>query len=127
MNLPGMNLPVDDSPIARFCALEYRVAEIDAPPALENVIVLFLRYENGALTVFSHQDWQKIVQREDREYVRDLLQDFKERADRTPDALLQQVASLSVGPLVTYAAGSKSDLKASIGLFEICRNMTDRF
>ena len=83
MNLPGMNLPVDDSPIARFCALEYRVAEIDdTSPALENVIVLFLRYENGALTVFSHKDWQKIVRREDREYVRDLLHDFKERADR---------------------------------------------
>lgn len=91
------------------------------------MIVLFLLYEHGALTVFSHKDWQNIVRPEDQEYIRDLLHDFRERARQAPNALLQQVASLSVGPLVTYAAGSKSDLKAGIGLVEVCRNMTDRF
>jgi len=120
-----MTLPVDESPVVHFCALEYRAHELSGPSALEHVIILFLRNPSGALRVLAHRDWRKIVQPRDHEYVRALLEDFIERATSAPDALFKQAASLSVGPLVTYAVGTGVDLKASMNLFEICKNMAD--
>ena len=111
--------------MVHFCALEYRPHESSGPSALERVIILFLRNPSGALRVLSHRNWRKIVQPRDQEYVRDLLEDFRERARTAPDALFKQAASLSVGPLVTYAVGTETDLKANMNLFEICRNMAD--
>ncbi len=120
-----MKLAMDESPVTRFCALEYRAEESSGPSVLERVIILFLRTESGTLRVFSHQDWRTIVHFKDHNYVRDLLDDFKERARSSPDALFQQVASLSVGPLVTYAVGSATDLKAMIEVLDVWGNMAD--
>jgi len=120
-----MTTHADDISVAQFCALEYRAGEIDSPCVPERVLILFLRNENGSLRVLSHQDWRNIVHLQDLEYVRDLLDDFKERAQCAPEALFRQVASLSVGPLVTYAVGSGSDLKAASGMLDIWENMVD--
>ena len=120
-----MKLAMNDSPLTRFCALEYRPEESSGPSALERVIIVFLCTESGALRVLSHQDWRTIVQSKDRDYVRDLLDDFKERARSSPEALFQQAASLSVGPVVTYAVGSATDLKSSMELLDVCGKMAD--
>jgi hypothetical protein len=45
------------------------------------------------------------VQPEDSEYIESLLADFSVRAKQHPDALLNQLSSLSVGPLETRQTG----------------------
>ncbi len=111
--------------MARFCALQYRTQEKTGLSALERIIVLLIRFEIGGLRIFSRQDWPSLVQHKDLEYIRDLLADFKERARSSPEALFEQVSSLSVGPLVTYAVGSRSDLNTSAGLLRACKGMAD--
>jgi len=111
--------------VTHFCALEYRAEELNGPSALEQVIILFLRNNIGALRVFAHRDWRTIVQPRDQEYIQDILGDFTERAESAPDALFKQVSSLSVGPLTTYAVGTGIDLKANLNLLDICEKMVD--
>ena len=125
MNWGEMMLRVDESPVAHFSALEYRAEELSGPSALEQVVILFLRNDGGALRVFAHRDWRTIVQPRDLEYIRDILEDFRERALSAPDALFKQVSSLSVGPLTTYAVGTGIDLKANMNLLDILNNMAD--
>jgi hypothetical protein len=91
----------------------------------ERIVILFLGHPSGSLRVLCHRDWRNIVGVEDLEYVSDLMDDFRERARSTPDALFRQVSSLSVGPLVTYAVGSDYDLQPLIPLLELCENMVE--
>jgi len=77
--------------------------------------------------VLSRQDWPDIVQRNDHQYIRELLADFKERAILAPDGLFRHVSSLSVGPLMTYMVGSQSDLESRAGVREACERMAVLF
>ena len=125
MNTDQITFEPDEIPIAHFCALRYETQEMTGPSAPEKIIVLLIRYENGTLRVLSRQDWPSIIQPKDLEYIRDLLADFKERASSAPDVLFRQVSSLSVGPLVTHAVGSRFDLKNSMDLVDVFANMAD--
>ena len=120
-----MSFEAEDIPVAHFCALQYSAREMIGPTALETIIVLLIRYESGALRVLSRQDWPSIVQPKDLEYIRELLFDFRERASSAPDALFQQVSALSTGPLVTYAVGTRSDLKSFMELLQLFEKMVD--
>ena len=120
-----MTLHWDDISVTRFCALGYRTAEAASPSAPEKIIIVFLGSAGGALRVLSHRDWRDMVREEDVEYVGNLMEDFRERARLTPDALFRQVASLQVGPVVTCAVGSDSDLQTQLGLLDLCENMVE--
>jgi hypothetical protein len=61
--------------------------------------------EEEHLRLFIVQDWRKIVQAEDSDYIESLLQDFVERAKLHPADLYKQLLSLGVGPLVTRETG----------------------
>jgi hypothetical protein len=62
---------------------------------------------NGGLLILAHPNWRSLVQREDVNYVNDLLIDSLERAEDQPRALFEQLSSLGVGPLVTQQAGER--------------------
>jgi len=82
------------------------------------VILLVLRDEEGDLRFLVHPELRNIVQEEDSTYVESLLRDFQVRAQLHPDALFEQISSLSVGPLVTHEAGS--DLSNHPQLGQLC-------
>jgi hypothetical protein len=112
----------DEGPIAYYCALEYCPEKFPRPPRVERVVLLVVRYENGLLNIFVSSDWETIIDPKHREYFRALLDDFEARAETARDALLKQIASLSVGPLVTYAAGTGSELAANEPLLDVCKH-----
>lgn len=57
------------------------------------------------LSFFMSPKLAEIVEEDDRRYVEELLQDFRERAMLYPDELFQHLSSLSVGPLVVHKVG----------------------
>ena len=65
-----------------------------------------LRDGEGNLRFLLHPDLHLIVQQEDLEHIRSLLEDFLERAKLEPAALFKQLSSLGVGSLVTQEVGS---------------------
>ena len=87
--------------------------------------MLFLAGPGGALRLLVRRDWRNIVRIDDLEYISDLMGDFQERAQNAPDALFRQVASLSVGPLLTYAVGSDSELRTQESLVDVRENMVE--
>ena len=123
LTLGGMTLEANDSSVIRFCALEYRASDADSPSAPENVVIVFLVHPSSTLSVLHHRDWRNIVRTEDQEYIQALMDDFRERARRDPEALFRQISSLSVGPLVTYSIGSQDEVKADSRLFEVWENL----
>jgi hypothetical protein len=112
---------IDLSSLSHFCALEYRQKEISGPPEIQRVLLLIVCDRSGLVKIFVNQKWELIVQPKDQEYICELLDDFRERAELAPGTLLKHAASLSVGPLVTYAAGSGTDLKSYVRLLDFCR------
>jgi len=109
----------NESPHIRFCALEYQAqGEANAGSRTASVILLVLRDEEGDLRFLVHPELRNIVQEEDSTYVESLLRDFLVRAELHPDALFEQISSLSVGPLVTHEAGS--DLSNHPQLGQLC-------
>ena len=112
----------DESSIAYFCALEYCPESIPGPPQIERVILLAVRYENGVVNIFVSKDWETIIGPKHREYFRALLDDFHLQTESARDALLKPIASLAVGPLITHATGTGSDLAANERLLDVCKH-----
>lgn len=50
--------------------------------------------------------WKKVIRLEDYGYFCDLWEDFAERAKTAPEALFDQLTSLTVGPLAVAKVGS---------------------
>lgn len=103
----------------RFCALEYRPgAQWSTPPSAESVILLVVEDDEAGLRFLLHPHLQSLILAQDRDYISALLKDFSERAKLHPEDLFQQLCTLSVGPLITYAIGSQlSDFPQ---LLELC-------
>jgi hypothetical protein len=59
-------------------------------------------------------DWIKIIQPVDREYIETTLSDLVDRSHIDPEALMSQLASLGVGPLVTADAGENLNADPSL-------------
>lgn len=91
----------------QFCALEYRSSDFDAVARSENVIILVLYSGKGGTAVLVRPNWSRFVEERDREYIAEMIKDFEERRAFDPAGLLRQLSSLSVGPLTTFAHGSR--------------------
>ena len=90
-----------------FCALEYRPDEFeDAVGQSQNILIFVLFSGSGNLSVLVRPDWPRFVEERDREYIAEILRDFKDRGSSDPEGLFRHISSLSVGPLRTYALGS---------------------
>ena len=113
---------MDEGPITYFCALEYCPESIPGPSQIERVVLLVVRYENGVLNIFVSKDWETIIGPKHREYFRALLDDFHLQTESARDALLKAIASVAVGPLITHAAGTGSDLAANERLLDVCKH-----
>ena len=110
-----------DGPIG-YCALEFKARDEDSPLAnLERVVLIVVR-SGRELAVHVHPNWTGIVEAEDLPVIRELFEDFSERARSDPESLLRQLATLGVGKLVTYSAGkaltSRPDLAELFDRFE---------
>jgi len=107
--------------VTRYCALAY--AKHESKQA-ENVIACLVELTLCAWRLLVDPGWPVIVGLEDQDYVRELLEDLKYRVSHDPDALLEQLSGLSVGPLTTYSSGNNLDsdpqlLNRLLGFVEI--------
>ena len=92
--------------LTQFCALSYRGQQSDQFSVAGSIVILILIYSEGAgVRLLVSPDWRQIVDPADQAYVAEILSDFRERAQSVPEALLEQVSSLSTGPLVTHTCG----------------------
>jgi hypothetical protein len=71
--------------------------------------LLVVEDSESRLLAFVTPNLSEVVRGADRRFVKDLLDDIPERAHDDPQALFQQLSSLSVGPLITYEAGVCDD------------------
>lgn len=71
----------------------------------QRCILIAARCEDGALHIRVCPDWRNVALEPDPDYWSALFDDFVERAKAEPEALFEQLCSLSVGPLVTQSTG----------------------
>lgn len=71
--------------------------------------MIVIRKRGQPLAMRIRPDWREIVQGPDRNYIRELFNDFAVRAKYDPDGLFRQLCGLSVGPLVTLSVDSDLD------------------
>jgi hypothetical protein len=99
----GYDLP---QPVMQFCALAYNGKQTDPCALTGTQVIIFLIYNpaTGA-RLLTAPDWQRLVHSSDHVYIKELLADFRERAQSDPETLLVQISSLSTGPLLTHTCG----------------------
>jgi hypothetical protein len=94
-----------DFPIG-YCALGYSARDDESLSSnIEKVILIAIRPTSGELSIRVHPKWLEITAPADHRYLKAMFDDLSERARMDPDGLLQQLCSLSVGPLRTYDFG----------------------
>jgi hypothetical protein len=113
----------NESPLPQFCLLGYEPQRRSSGTSRAPfIILLVLKGKNGNLDFRVHPQWQALVHPEDSEYIDLLLADLPVRAQLNPDALFDQICSLSVGPIQTKETGpGNSDdpgLAELISMFE---------
>ncbi len=82
-----------------------------------------LRSREGHLRIFVDPDWRNLVQAEDRDYISEILVDFRQRAQHDPEGLFEQVKSLAVGPLLSHSEGTS--VAEDPGLLKRCDNFVE--
>jgi hypothetical protein len=86
------------------------------------VIAILRRSNEGGLLIRAHPDWEELAAAEDRQLIREIIEDLIERVQLNPDSLLQQLAGLGVGQLVTHDVGedlaSRPDLEKLYSRFK---------
>lgn len=80
-------------------------AQHDPSPEQQTLVVVILT-NAGDLHMFLNPAWEKIVRPEDHDYFDELWADFAQRARVAPEALFEQLTSLSTGPIATSAVGA---------------------
>jgi hypothetical protein len=103
-----------------YCVLAYRPDILSK--LLESASPLFMLVldDERSLRLFLNPNWREFVQAQDLEYLEMFIPDVKERAQEFPRQLLNQLASLSLGPLVTLETGGNfSEHPALAELFSL--------
>jgi hypothetical protein len=93
-----------------YCTLAYCVPQECARASANdsNTMLLATLHDNGEMQILVHPDWRSFVQERDSDYLEELFESFIERVSEDPPVLFKQLASLSVGPIVTKSAGTKA-------------------
>ena len=99
--------------MTRYCALAYSAHGV---PSADIVFAILAELRSGAWKLLVRSGWPAIVLIDDQSYVREMLADMKSRVSEDVEELFQQLSSLSVGPIITYAVGqdAQSDPKLAV-------------
>jgi hypothetical protein len=71
------------------------------------VLLLVQHVDHDGLKLRIAPEWTTLVEDADRDYLTEVLTDWKKRATSDPQGLFNQIATLSVGPLVVRQVGSR--------------------
>jgi hypothetical protein len=84
----------------QLCTVKYRRPEamIDST---EGVVILLALKDGAGLKLYAHSSLRQQISDRDQEYIEDLLKDLTERVKAFPEDVFRQLASLSVGPIIT--------------------------
>ena len=77
------------------------------PGAREETPILCAVQSRAGLKLCVLCGYEQRVSEVDRKYVDELLEDFAQRSRLAPEDLFEQLANLSVGPLVTASVGEQ--------------------
>lgn len=87
-----------------FCALRFCPSEPCSDSSDEYVILLAIK-DVKALNFYIHRAFEQRTAGQHRKYMQQLLPDLVDRSRHSPEAAFRQLASLSVGPLITDEVG----------------------
>jgi hypothetical protein len=80
----------------------------------ESFLFGLLRFNGGNLQLSVAPGWREDVAGEDREFITELLADWKLRLTSDPEELFEEILSVSLGPLTVQDAGA--DIESHEGL-----------
>jgi len=86
--------------MAQVCALKYLPLPA-MPGSPEGAAILFAVRDPEGLRLFAHPYLKQLISEADWQYIEELLEDFENRCQETPEDLFRQLSRLSVGPLLT--------------------------
>jgi len=95
--------PLTDTEL-EFCALKFCPSQTGPEPKDPSVVLLAIK-DAKALNIYVHRAFADKTSGDDRSYVQELLPDLVRRSKCSPAAAFRQLASLSVGPLITEEVG----------------------
>jgi len=87
-----------------FCVLKFCPSQ-PGPESTDPSVVLLAIRDAKALDIYVHRAFEDKASGDDRSYVQELLPDLVQRSKCSPGAAFRQLASLSVGPLITEKVG----------------------
>jgi hypothetical protein len=67
----------------------------------EGVVILLALKDGAGLKLYAHSALRQQISDRDQGYIEDLLKDLTERVKAFPEDVFRQLASLSVGPVIT--------------------------
>lgn len=93
-----------------YCTLVYCVPQGFARASVNdsNTLLLATLHDSGEMQILVNPDWRSFVQEPDSDYLEELFESFIELLVEDPSALFKQLASLSVGPIVTKSEGTRA-------------------
>ena len=95
--------PLTDKEL-EFCALRFCPSERGPDPNNQYVILLAIK-DAKALNFYIQRAFEQRTAGLDQNYIQQLLPDLVDRSRHSPEAAFRQLASLSVGPLITDEVG----------------------
>lgn len=102
--------PQGDSQSVQFCRLKYVPRGLRDSSSHESPIVFVaLKFKAGRVQLFVHRDWTRFLAAAHQEYFTDLIEDFKQRIERDPDALFDQLSRLRNSFLVVERTGAVAE------------------
>ena len=92
--------------VTRFCAL---ARSRTGHQQLEDVFICLIELNRLRWRILIDSGWREVTEKDDQDYIDELIEDMKFRVMDGPEALFEQLSNLSVGPLLTYAVGHSLD------------------
>jgi hypothetical protein len=91
----------------RFCAAAYNKSNLAPPSKSAEDVLLIALMSVDRLEIRVRPDWQSQVRSQDRKFLSSFFASITRFAAEDPATALDQISSLSMGPMVTAATGEK--------------------
>ncbi len=95
-----METGIDQPLRRRYVLLRYNSGQDDHGAAL-----VLLVEEGGELKIYTEEQWEAGLDESGREYLRELMKDWRGARGERVAAILEELAELSIGPLRTVESG----------------------
>lgn len=98
-----------------YCVLEFKPqGEFQLSKDESRIIVIISAPAEGRAIVRVHPQWRSIVPVSEHNYLQELFNEFRHRAQIAPADLMNQLLTVNVGPIAMREAGQNLEDKPSL-------------